>query len=496
MRIFGQLFIDLIAVAIATVGAFLLRDDLALSAASAKALLPYLSLTLAVAAVVLVAGQLNRAIWRMTSIHDALVTALCVAAIVLATMALDFFLRRLDGVARSLPIIHGGLMLSLLLALRLMARLRHLRPRKSPFGPAGLPIGSADHAVLIVGVNDTTRMFLELLAPESKSGGMVAGLLATKRRLVGRRVGSHKVIGMADDALTVVRDLKVHGVNVTRILVSCPSGQLTTAGREQLARAEREAGIKVDRIEDFVGALARPATAAAAITEPALATSADARSGPAFDASTPSSSPGGVPAFGTLTYWTMKRGLDIAMAATLLLLVTPLQVLIAAAIAVETRGWPVFWQLRLGRAGTPFLVYKFKTMGAAFDAGGRSLSDGERLGPVGRFLRATRLDELPQLFNVLVGHMSFVGPRPLLLRDQPANPTGRLLVRPGLTGWAQVNGGRLVDAEAKARLDEWYIANASLALDLEIMVATVRIVLRGDSVALAERFSDKVQPSL
>ena len=137
--------------------------------------------------------------------------------------------------------------------------------------------------------------------------------------------------------------------------------------------------------------------------------------------------------------------------------------------------------------------YKFRTMGAAHDACGRRRSDEERLSPIGAFLRRTRLDELPQLFSILSGHMSFVGPRPLLPIDQPAEYAARLLVRPGLTGWAQINGGRAIAAGDKAALDVWYVHHISLALDLRVLVSTVPMVLFGERVtegAIAQAWRD------
>ena len=98
---------------------------------------------------------------------------------------------------------------------------------------------------------------------------------------------------------------------------------------------------------------------------------------------------------------------------------------------------------------------------------------------VGRFLRGTRLDELPQLLNVLFGEMSLIGPRPLLPEDQPANTSIRLSVRPGISGWAQVHGAKLVTKEEKEKMDEWYVRNASLELDLRIIMMTVKVILRG-----------------
>jgi lipopolysaccharide/colanic/teichoic acid biosynthesis glycosyltransferase len=119
-------------------------------------------------------------------------------------------------------------------------------------------------------------------------------------------------------------------------------------------------------------------------------------------------------------------------------------------------------------------------MQSPFDRLGESLPENQRLSAIGHLLRSTGLDELPQLLNVLVGEMSLVGPRPLLPEDQPANPTIRLMVRPGITGWAQVNGGKQVTSEEKDDLDEWYIRNASPWLDLRILLLTCRYIFVGN----------------
>src|SRR5262249_10330707 len=134
---------------------------------------------------------------------------------------------------------------------------------------------------------------------------------------------------------------------------------------------------------------------------------------------------------------------------------------------------------RPGRYGRPFKLFKFRTMGAAHDSNGDRIPDELRLSRIGRFLRRSWLDELPQLYNILVGGMSFVGPRALLPIDQPRGQTARLLVRPGLTGWAQINGSRDTSSEDKAACDVWYIMNASLWLDIKILLCTLGIVGSG-----------------
>ena len=182
-------------------------------------------------------------------------------------------------------------------------------------------------------------------------------------------------------------------------------------------------------------------------------------------------------------YWRVKRILDTAAAIAGLIVLAPVMAVVALLVALDV-GLPVaFPQQRPGLGGRPFRLYKFRTMGPSHDGEGHRIPDSERLSAIGRFLRRTRLDELPQLYHVLTGDMSFIGPRPLLPVDQSPTYATRLLVRPGITGWAQVTGGRDIPALDKAALDIWYVQNASLRLDLEILVRTVPLLLFGERVS-------------
>ncbi len=185
----------------------------------------------------------------------------------------------------------------------------------------------------------------------------------------------------------------------------------------------------------------------------------------------------------------IKRFIDVIGAATGLILLSPVILICAIAVA-RSMGRPVlFRQQRPGRGGRPFGMVKFRTMSNARDADGRLLSDGERLTRVGRLLRATSLDELPELWNVLVGDMSLVGPRPLLMayldRYTPEQAR-RHDVKPGVTGWAQVNGRNAISWDEKFALDTWYVDNRSLWLDLRILYATVMQVVRRKDINSAE----------
>lgn len=181
-----------------------------------------------------------------------------------------------------------------------------------------------------------------------------------------------------------------------------------------------------------------------------------------------------------------KRLFDILVAASLLLLTLPLMLVTALAVRL-TLGAPVLLrQTRPGKGGIPFRFFKFRTMTEERDAAGRLLPDERRLTPFGRWLRMTSFDELPQLFNVLRGDMSLVGPRPLLMEYLPLySPlqARRHDVRPGITGWAQVNGRNALSWEERFRLDVWYVDHRSLLLDLRILLLTALRVFQARGVA-------------
>lgn len=182
----------------------------------------------------------------------------------------------------------------------------------------------------------------------------------------------------------------------------------------------------------------------------------------------------------------LKRMLDLAVAGLLLLLLAPLMA--GTALLVRARlGRPVlFRQERPGQYGRLFCVYKFRTMTGERDKEGKLLPDGERLTPTGRWLRRFSLDELPQLFNVLKGELSLVGPRPLLtkyLELYTPEQARRHGVKPGITGWAQVNGRNALSWEEKFTLDLWYVDHWSLWLDLRILWLTLGQVLRAEGIS-------------
>ena len=187
------------------------------------------------------------------------------------------------------------------------------------------------------------------------------------------------------------------------------------------------------------------------------------------------------------TSCTIKSLLDRVVAATALLFLSPIILIVSIAIYFRMGSPLIFSQPRPGKDGKIFLFYKFRTMTDERDAEGNLLDDELRMTAFGEFLRESSLDELPQLWNVVRGDMSIVGPRPLLvqyLERYTPEQARRHEVKPGITGWAQINGRRLLDGdwEKKFRLDVWYVDNWSLLLDLKIILKTVGKVLRKEEI--------------
>ncbi|MEG2078287.1 sugar transferase [Chryseobacterium sp.] len=181
-----------------------------------------------------------------------------------------------------------------------------------------------------------------------------------------------------------------------------------------------------------------------------------------------------------------KRAIDFSVAVIALLLISPIFIVLILFLAFANDGKPFFVQKRPGKNGKIFSIVKFKTMNDKKDADGNLLPDSERLTLVGAFVRKTSLDELPQLINVLKGDMSLIGPRPLLpqyLSLYSTEQKRRHLVRPGITGWAQVNGRNAISWNKKFQLDVWYVDNISLNLDTKIFFKTIKKVFVREGIA-------------
>lgn len=182
----------------------------------------------------------------------------------------------------------------------------------------------------------------------------------------------------------------------------------------------------------------------------------------------------------------IKRAGDFIIALIGILILSPIFIIVVVGLYFANNGKPFFFQSRPGKDGRVFKIIKFKTMNDKKDAEGNLLSDAERLTPIGAFVRKTSLDEIPQLINVLKGDMSLIGPRPLLVQYLPLYnefQKRRHEVRPGITGWAQVNGRNAISWDQKFKYDVWYVEHVSFLLDMKIFFLTIKKVFVREGIS-------------
>lgn len=475
MRSVRTLILDVVLIVLASFAAAALRVDFELSTALVMRWLPYIGVTSAMALIVLPLLGITRTIWRYSTLRDYLAVALAACLIVALAMAITFAHDRLDSVPRSLPIIQLMMMIFLLVGVRAFARIRAARPPQAK-QLAGLVEGAARDPILVVGISRLADLYLRAVRELETAGVDVVGILGRAPQHTGRAFSSYPVLGVPEDVTQVIKNLEIHGVWIKRVVVALPMEKLSAEARAGLLEIERGSKIEVEYLTERLGLGQRTQGTVELDTGNAI-TGTEPLQSAAFQ----------IPDverehMRRRRYWATKRFVDVVFAAVLIVLLLPVMLVASILVALDV-GFPLaFWQQRPGLGGRPFRLFKFRTMASSHDRSGRRIPDDRRLSSIGKFLRRTRLDELPQLYNVLVGEMSFVGPRPLLPIDQGEVHAARLLIRPGLTGWAQVIGGRTISADDKAALDIWYVKNASFRLDLEILVRTVGVVLMGERV--------------
>ena len=478
MHRFVLLMLDLGLICVATAVCLLLRENFEVSLSRFFDCIPYMIATAASAIVVFLGTGLNRMVWRFSARPDYVRIAVSSAALVVGATSATFVYNRLDGVARSLPFLQLLICPVFLIGVRVFHKINHDSREHRKASAAFLQSRGAASTttVLIVGISKLTETYLQAIAELAPGRIKIAGLLGHAGCPVARLVATHPVLGVPEDIEDILDGLEVHGVNIDRIVIATPSRSLTELERETLLRVECARNITLQFLAQALGFDCEGSNFApkAAVAKHQFAWSSE----PSFEIS-----PAELNMIAKRRYWMGKRTIDFLGALVLLAIASPVMAIAAMAVAASMGSPVIFWQQRPGLGGRPFWVYKFRTMRAAHTSDGRRLSDKERVSRVGSLMRRLRLDELPQLFNILRGDMCFIGPRPLLPCDQSDAHRARLLVRPGLTGWAQVVGGRDISPEDKAALDVWYVRNASLALDLEIAARTIPMVLLGERIS-------------
>ena len=428
--------------------AFLLRESGELIRADARFLVHAGPLFLALAGATFLAYGLHRRLWSYTSVGDLGAIVKAATWAVLLFVAVGLWLDRTLAVAPAVSVIQWLVLVVLLCGTRLAYRFARNRARRAR--AAAAPTPAQDLPVLLYGCGPMAAVFAGAVQSTPGTSLRVVGIIDDTGIPRGRRVHNVPVLGAPAELDRIVADLAVQGIHPQRLVMTRPADELAPAVRSFAERCRARHGLELHFLPDMLGVPAGEGASAE------LAGSTGERA-----------------------YFRARRPVELGLAALTLLVLLPLMLLIALTLLVA-EGRPIlFRQLRPGRAMRPFTLYKFRTMRAPCDARGVLLAEPERIAPLGRLLRRTRLDELPQLLNVLRGEMSFIGPRPLLPRDLPDRITERIALRPGITGWAQVNGGDRLSVEEKIALDAWYVRHAGLLLDLRIVGRTLKMMLLG-----------------
>jgi lipopolysaccharide/colanic/teichoic acid biosynthesis glycosyltransferase len=413
--------------------------------------------------------KLSQPMSRFFSTPDAVEVAKASLISVAVAGAFLFTFTRMDETPRSVPLIHFGVLALGLIAGRVIARILHRR-RETP--KPGDVADSVEN-IVIIGMSRLAWFYSKLVEEFANGESRIIAILDERSRFQHRSLNGYLIAGSPLHASKIFDEYATHGVEIHKIVIAVPPESLSKAASSELNRISMQRLVPIEILPE------RPLLTSSP-RKVARIHAADFR----YD----------LPSEADRWVWKCKRAVDALLALTALIAASPVAIAVAMLVLIDV-GYPVvFWQQRLGRFRRPLRIYKFRTMRAQFDKAGRPVPERERLSPIGRFLRATRLDEIPQLWNILTGEMSVVGPRPLLPVDQPKNFSIRLQVRPGLTGLAQISGGKLISVDEKDALDEYYVRHYSTFTDLGILARTVWVVLRGDkrnetviAAALAEK---------
>ena len=392
MSRFVLLAVDVVLMVLATLAAFILSENFGVSESRFLGFLPYLAATAVAALAVFPAAGLNRSAWRDLAPPGFWHILSAVAATVCAAAAMGFAYDRLDGVPRSLPVLQLLAGVAVLSGARAPHRFGQLarEDRKTSAIPPELASAPPTLTVLIVGISSLAETYLQAAAELAPGRIKVAGLVGRPGSHARRLVASYPVLGVPEDIEHILDALDLHGIHTDRIVVAARIETLSPVEREALFCASRSRGIPLHFLAGDLGFKERNHSGAGGCGLEI----------PGAGASLLAARP----------QWRVKRVFDAIAALVLLVAIAPVLLLTAVCVAASM-GFPtIFWQQRPGLGGKPFRLYKFRTMRAARSAGGRRLDGWERTSLAGSLLRRLRLDELPQLFNILRGDMSFARP--------------------------------------------------------------------------------------
>ena len=471
---------DVVWGGVSPLAAFFLRDG---TINSPTVVASYCGIAFLVSLLIFQWFRTSAPISRFYSIRDAFeLLKACVLIAALAAVA-SFLLTRLQEAPRSIPILHFLLLASGLLGARFLLRLRDTR-RDTRTSNAATKV---EH-VVIIGASRLAWFFSKMVEELAPGDYQIVAILDERPKLRHRSLNGYPIIGTPADIENVIADYALHGVQIDKVVVATQPEDLAQTAWAEICRICDSLKIDLEILpERLLSGRSVDSEDNSIILETEEIAAVPERN---LDLSL------------RRPFWKIKRTLDFVIALTVAIVLSPIILIILALVLLDVGVPAIFWQQRVGRNGTPLHLYKYRTLKTLFDRQTKEKREAHQPSVIGRFLRTTRLDELPQLWNVLSGEMSLIGPRPLLPVDQPQEESMRLTIRPGVTGWAQICGGKLITPEEKNALDEWYIRHASLGLDMTIVLRTVWTLLIGDrrneraiSIALLEKLQAETNPS-
>ena len=430
-------------------------DSYLLSSDGALAAFLYCGVSLIFSILAFLAFRLDDGITRYFSVYDALNIMKAVVAAGLMTSLVLFTITRLAGIPRSTPVLQVLILAAGLLTARMIMLLFENGGRV-----AKQPQHSTLEHIIIIGSTHLSALYIKFIRAYAPDRHRIIAVLDSEQKLIGRAMCGVPIIAPPQQLESVIEEFAVHGVSTDRVIIGGDENFLTTYSLNDIRRICEQRDIALQFVPSLIGLQnsqpKRPNDAPKLIQN---------QRQPVVD----------LPA-----YFRFKRFVDFLAAFAAVTVLSPLFLIAGALVLIDVGSPVLFWQRRLGQNSHGFFLHKFRTLQPPFDRYGQLVPENQRISWIGRLLRDTRLDELPQLFNVFVGDMSLIGPRPLLPHDQPLDSSLRLMVRPGITGWAQINGGNLVTPEEKGALDEFYIRHASVRLDLRIALLTLRFLFTGE----------------
>ncbi len=464
MRKWFLLLFDLSIVSVSPFLSILIRDNFLLIWSKLYSALPYAAICVSVSCFVFVAANVHRSLLKYAGMPDYALIFRVVTVSVGITVCIVSLSGLQHGIALSVPIIQWAVIVTMMVAARFVVSSLYgtwIKKEKATLFDR--------ENVLIIGVSDVADIYLHWARRIAGQKINVVGILDEVQPLKGRHIQSCQVIGEPVELAQILTRYRIHGISISRLIVTVPFDNLSTESQGILKYYETRGDLRFEYLDETFGGSpdnADPGDKQLEVLDVKCAYTVQALYSHRFSTRS--------------FYPIVKRTGDIVLSFALLFALSPLILFIGMLVLID-RGYPVtFWQQRLGKDGRPFRLFKFRTMCSGIDLLGNMMPDKKRVSRLGLFLRRARLDEIPQLYNILIGEMSFVGPRPLLIADQPRAFGARLRIRPGLTGWAQVNGGKAVSKEDKAILDLWYLKNQSLYLDMRIAFLTMWTIIFGE----------------